>query len=82
MFDAEDLLTGQWLVHFERDTALFNAFFNPQVPDGSCILQVGSSVYIVLWKSGLLSKYMHFNDFGNVPDHCPCPGCFDNDSRR
>jgi hypothetical protein len=29
MFDAEDGLTGQWLEHFERDTALFNAFFNP-----------------------------------------------------
>ena len=29
MFDAEDGHTGQWLVHFERDTALFNAFFNP-----------------------------------------------------
>jgi hypothetical protein len=29
MFDAEDGLTGEWLVHFERDTALFNAFFHP-----------------------------------------------------
>jgi hypothetical protein len=29
MFDAEDVLAGQWLAHFERDTALFNAFFHP-----------------------------------------------------
>ena len=39
-----------WCIE-KKTERFFNAFFNPQVSDGSCILQVGSSIYIGLTKA-------------------------------
>ena len=57
MFDAKEDPTVQWQVHFETVNSLFNAYFSSQVPNGSSVLQVGSSIYVGLPKA-VFSSYL------------------------
>ncbi len=58
MFDAKEGATVQWQVHFETVNSFFNAYFSSQVPDGSSVLQVGSSIYVGLSKAVFSSSYL------------------------
>ncbi len=60
MLDAKDSATVQWHVHFETVNSFFNAYFSSQVPDGSSVLQVGSSIYAGLPKAGF---FLHICPF-------------------
>ncbi len=57
MFDAKEGATVQWQVHFETVNSFFNAYFSSQVPDGSSVLQVGSSIYVGL-STAVFSSYL------------------------
>ncbi len=57
MFDDKEGATVQWQVHFETVISFCNAYFSSQVPDGSSVLQVGSSIYVGLPKA-VFSSYL------------------------
>ena len=50
-FAPKDGASVQWQVNLETVNSLFNASFSSQVPGGSSVLQVGSSIYIGLTKA-------------------------------
>ena len=56
-FDPKDGAGVQWQVPFETVNSLFNAYFTSQVPNGSSVLQVGSSIYVGLPKA-VFSSYL------------------------
>ena len=76
MFDAEEDATVQWQVHFETVNSLFNAYLSSKVPDGSSVLQVGSSIYVGLPKAVFFFTSVHSYDFYNVPGPWSCLGCY------
>ena len=82
LFDAKEGATVQWQVHFETVNSFFNAYFSSQVPDGSSVLQVGSSIYVGLPKAVFSSYLCISNDFFNVPGPWPRNGCFVQDWGR